>query len=64
MKGKIYKSCVGAAMLYRTEPGCLREKEIAILQRTERAMCDVNCEANTSTKYREVDGRVGCKRVF
>ena len=38
MKGKIYKSCVKSAMLYGSEAWCLREKEMAILRRTERAM--------------------------
>ena len=35
MKGKIYKSCVRSAMLYGSEAWCLREKEMAILRRTE-----------------------------
>ena len=35
MKGKVYKSCVRSAMLYGTEAWCLREKEKAILNRTE-----------------------------
>ena len=34
---KIYKSCVRSAMLYGSEAWCLREKEMAILKRTERA---------------------------
>ena len=38
IKGKIYKSCVRSAMLYGSEAWCLREKEMAILRRTERAM--------------------------
>ena len=38
MKEKIYKSCVRSAMLYGSEAWCLREKEMAILRRTERAM--------------------------
>ena len=37
-KGKIYKTCVRSAMLYGSETWCLREKEIAILRRTEKAM--------------------------
>ena len=38
MKGKIYKSCIRSTMLYESEAWCLREKEMAILGRTERAM--------------------------
>ena len=45
MKGKIYKSCVRSVMRYGSEAWCLREKEMAILRRTERtiirAMCGV-----------------------
>ena len=43
MKGKIYKSCVRSAMLYGSEAWCLREKEMAILKRTERATIRAMC---------------------
>ena len=43
MKGKIYKSCVRSAMLYGCKAWCLREKEMAILKRTERAMIRAMC---------------------
>ena len=43
MKGKVYKSCVKSAMLYGSETWCLREKEMAILRRTERAMIRAMC---------------------
>ena len=43
MKGKIYKSFVRSAMLYGSEAWCLREKEMAILRRTERAMIRAMC---------------------
>ena len=43
MKGKIYKSCVRSAMLYGSEAWCLREKEMAILRRRERAMIRAMC---------------------
>ena len=39
LKGMVYQSGVGSAMLYGSETWCLRENEIAILRRTERAMC-------------------------
>ena len=38
VKGMVYGSCVRVAMLYGSETWCLRENEIAILRRTERAM--------------------------
>ena len=34
----VYRSCVRSAMLYGSETWCLRETEMAILRRTERAM--------------------------
>ena len=43
MKEKIYKSCVRSAMLYGSEAWCLREKGMAILRRTERAMIRAMC---------------------
>ena len=43
MKGKIYKSCVRSAMLYGSEAWCLREKEMEILRRTERAVIRGMC---------------------
>ena len=46
LKGMVYRSCVRSAMLYANETWCLRENEIAILRRTERAMvrCNVWCK--------------------
>ena len=38
MKGKVYKSCVRSAMMYGSESWCLREKKMAILRRTDRAI--------------------------
>ena len=38
-KGMVYRTCVRVAMLYGSETWCLRENEIAILRRTDRAMC-------------------------
>ena len=43
MKGKVYKSCVRSAMLYGCKAWCVREKEMAILRRIERAMIQVMC---------------------
>ena len=43
MKGRIYQSCVRSAMLYGSETWCLKENEVAILRRTERAMRRAMC---------------------
>ena len=43
MKRKVYKSCVRTTMLYENEAWCLRQKKMAILRRTERAMIQVMC---------------------
>ena len=43
MREKVYKSFVRSAMLYGSEAWCLREKEMAILRRIERAMIQVMC---------------------
>ena len=46
IKGMVYRSCVRSAMLYGSETWCLRENEMIILRRTERAtvrsLCGVN----------------------
>ena len=39
MKGKVYRCCVRSAVLYENKTWCLKENEIAILRRTERARC-------------------------
>ena len=44
MKGLVYRSCVKSAMIYGSETWCLRESEMAILRRTERAMLRSGCE--------------------
>ena len=43
MKGRVYKSCVRPVMLYGSETWCLKENEMAILRRTERAMVRAMC---------------------
>ena len=43
MRAKVYKSCVRPAMLYGSEAWCLRDKEMAILRRTEKAMIRAMC---------------------
>ena len=43
MKGVVHCSCVRSAMLYGSETWCLRESEMAILRRTERAMVRSMC---------------------
>ena len=43
MKGMVYRSCIRSAMLYGSETWCLRENEMIILRRTERAMVRSMC---------------------
>ena len=43
MKGMVYRSCVRSAMLRESETWCLRENEMVILRRTERAMVRSMC---------------------
>ena len=60
LKGMVYLSCVRSAMLYASETWCLRENEIAILRRTERAMvrCNVWCKTVGEKENRGPDGDV------
>ena len=52
MKGKIYQSSVRSAMLYGSETWCLRENEMAILRRAEKAMMKAMCKVNVIEKRR------------
>ena len=52
MKGRIYQSCVRSAMLYGSETWCLRENEMAILRRTEKAMMRAMCGVKIIEKRR------------
>ena len=55
MKGMVYRSYVRLAMLYGSETWCLRENEMAILRRTERAMVRAMCGAKLMEKKRTED---------
>ena len=55
LKGMLYRSCVRSAMLYGSETWCLRENEMAILRRTERAMVRVMCGVKLMEKKRTED---------
>ena len=39
----VYRTCIRSAMLYGSETWCLRESEMGILRRTERAMVRSIC---------------------
>ena len=54
-KGMVYWSCVRSAMLYGSETWCLRENEMTILRRTERAMVRAMCSAKLMEKKRTED---------
>ena len=63
MKGRIYRSCVRSAVLYGSETWCLKENEMSILRRTERAMvramCGVKLKDRESSE--ELMDRLGLK---
>ena len=50
MKERIYQSYVRSAMLYGSEMWCLRENEMAILRRTEKAMMRAMCRVKVIEK--------------
>ena len=52
VKGKMYQSCVISAMLYGSETWYLRESEMAILRRTEKAMMRAMCGIKIIEKRR------------
>ena len=52
LKGMVYRSCVRSALLNGSETWCLRENEMAILRRTERAMVRIMCAAELMEKKR------------
>ena len=55
MKGRVNRSCVRSAILYGSETWCLRESEMAILRRTERAMARAMCGVKLMEKKRSED---------
>ena len=55
MKGMVYQSYVRLAMSYVSKTWCLRENEMAILRRTERAMVRAMCGAKLMEKKRTED---------
>ena len=55
LKGKIYRSCVRSSMLYGSETWTLRETELAILRRTERAMMRTMCGVKLMEKRKTED---------
>ena len=50
MKERIYQSYVRSTMLYGSEMWCLRENEMAILRRTEKAMMRAMCKVKVIEK--------------
>ena len=52
MKGRIYQSCVQSKMPYGSKTGCLKENEMAILRRTEKAMMREMCGVKITEKVR------------
>ena len=52
MKGRIYQSCIKSSMLYKSKTWFLRENEMAILRRTEKAMMKEMCGVKLIEKRR------------
>ena len=50
MKGMVYRSCVRSAMLCGSETWCLRETEMAMLRRAEKAMVRSMCRVKLVDK--------------
>ena len=44
MKGRVYKACVKAAMVYNGEVWVMRKEEESVLQRAERSMVRMMCK--------------------
>ena len=55
LKGMVDGSCVRSAMLYASEIWCLRENEMAVLRKTERAIVRAMCGAKLMEKKRTED---------
>ena len=55
LKGMVYQSCIRSAMSYGSETWCLRENEMAILRKNERAMVRAMCGAKLMDKKRTED---------
>ena len=65
LKGKVYQTCVRSAMVYGSETWCLRENEVAILRRTEKAMIRAMCGVKLMDKKNteELMGMLGLKET-
>ena len=63
MKGRIYQNCVKSAMRYGSETWSLRENEMAILRRTEKAIMRAICGIEMIEKRRsqELTSLLGLK---
>ena len=55
MKGMVYRSCVRSTVWYGSETWCLRETEMTILRRTERAMVRSMCGVKLVDKKKMED---------
>ena len=52
MKGRIYQSCARSAMMHGSKTWYLRENEMAILRKTEKAMMRAMCGVKINEKRR------------
>ena len=54
MKGKMYQICVRSTTLYESKTWCLRERQMELLRRIERAVIRAMCEADRLKNTREL----------
>ena len=66
MKEMVYRSCVRSAMLYGSETWCLRDSEMSILRRTERAVVRSMCGVKlvNRKKMEELMEMLGLKKTL
>ena len=66
MKEKIFERCVRSALLYGSETWCLRENEMAISRRNEKAMIRAMCGVEIIEKRRsqELMSLLGLKNTL
>ena len=55
LKGAVYRSYVGPAILYRSEVWCLKNSEIRILRKTDRSMIRAMCGVQLKDRNGSID---------
>ena len=55
LKGAVYMSYVGPAILHGSEAWCLKESEMGIIRRTERSIVRAMCGVQLKDRKRSTD---------